>query len=94
MVLSIDVQGAMQVKKKCPQAIFIFITPPSLSELRNRLCKRNTEHKATIGTRLKVAKKELTYIPRYDYAVVNDSIDKALAKLKAIIIAERCKVCR
>ena len=91
VVLSIDVQGAMQVKKKCPQAIFIFIAPPSFSELRNRLRKRNTEHKATISTRLIVAKKELTYISRYDYVVANDSIDKALAKLKAVIIAERCK---
>ena len=91
-ILSIDVQGAMQVKKTCPGAVFIFIAPPSIKELRKRLRKRNTEGVSTINERLKVAKKELTYKHRYDYVVVNDSITKALRKLKTIIAKERCKV--
>ncbi len=91
VILSIDVQGAMQVKKTCPNAAFIFIAPPSLGELKKRLKKRNTEHHTSIAKRLSVAKRELKYIPKYDYVVVNDSIKKALAKLKAVILKEREK---
>ena len=89
VILSIDVQGAMQVKKICLPAVFIFIAPPSFNELKKRLKKRNTEHHTSITKRLLVAKRELKYIPKYDYVVVNDSIKKALAKLKAIILKER-----
>jgi len=91
-ILSIDVQGAMQVKKTCPKAVFIFIAPPSFAELYKRLRRRNTECKTTIKARLKVAKKELAYISKYEYVVVNDSLEKALGKLRAIITAERCRV--
>jgi len=92
VILSIDVQGAMQVKKTCPTAVFIFIVPPSFDELKKRLHKRNTEHVTTINERLKVAKKELAYVKKYDYVVINDSIGKALRRLKTIITAERHKV--
>ena len=91
VILAIDVKGAMQIRKAVPAAVLIFVVPPSRRELRRRLRKRNTEHKTSISTRLKVAGKEMTYIPKYDYVVVNDSIEKAVGKLRTIIAAERCK---
>jgi len=92
VVLSIDVQGALQLKKKKPEAVFIFILPPDIKTLRRRLSLRNTDNKKAIAGRLKIARKELRYVNRYDYQIVNDSVKIALAKLKAIIIAQRCKV--
>lgn len=92
VLLNIDVQGAMKIKKVYPQAISIFILPPSLNVLKKRLVGRNTDTKAEINKRLNLAKKELSYASRYDYAVVNDSLKKAVEKVKSIIIAERCKV--
>jgi len=92
IILSIDVQGAMQIKKTTPGAVFIFISPPSFEELKKRLRKRNTDHKHSISKRLRTAKKELNYISKYDYIVINDSINKAIGKLKAIIMAERCRI--
>ncbi len=92
VVLSIDIQGALQLKKKRPDAVFIFILPPDIKTLRRRLSLRNTDNKKEIAGRLKIARKELCYVNRYDYQIVNDNVKVALAKLKAIIIAQRCKV--
>ncbi len=92
VVLSIDVQGALQLKKKKPEAVFIFILPPDIKTLRRRLSLRNTDNKKEIFGRLKIARKELCYVNRYDYQIVNDNVKVALAKLKAIIIAQKCKV--
>lgn len=92
MILSIDVQGALQVKKRKPGAVFIFIVPPSREELKKRLRKRNTERKSSIKMRLKVADREMALIPEYDYVVINDSVERALRELRSIIRAERRKV--
>lgn len=92
VLLNIDVQGALQIKKVYPRAITIFILPSSLNVLKKRLKGRDTDTKAEIDKRLDLAKKELFYVQKYDYAVVNDSLKRAVEKVKSIIIAERCKV--
>jgi len=94
IILSIDVKGAMQVKKMRKDAALIFLSPPSFKLLKNRLKARRTENKRTMSRRLKVAKKELTYLNRYDYIIVNDNLTKAVNTLKSIIIAERNRIRR
>lgn len=91
-ILSIDVQGAMQVRKKHSTAVLIFILPPSFKNLKSRLKKRSTENSKEILKRLNLARQEVVYLPRYNYVIVNDTIKKATQKLKAIILAERCKI--
>jgi len=92
VVLSIDVQGAFQLKKKRPDSVFIFILPPDIKTLQQRLSLRNTDNKKEIAKRLKIARKELCYVNKYNYQIVNDNVKVTLAKLKAIIITQRCKV--
>ena len=89
--LEIEVQGAMQVKENFPEGVFIFLFPPSLDELKNRIVSRGTESKELVINRLKEAKKEIDMMSEYDYVVVNDDVDKAVEKVKAIIIGEHCK---
>lgn len=91
VVLPIDVKGAMKVKKTHPDAALIFVLPPSLADLKNRLKKRKTDSGREIARRIDVAKRELTYLSRYDYAVINDNLKRAADKLEAIVTAERCK---
>lgn len=91
VILEIEVQGALQVKKTFPSAVFIFLIPPSLDELKNRITSRGTETEESILSRLSVAEEEFAMIKHYDYAVVNDSIDAACERIRAIITAERCK---
>jgi len=92
VLLELDVQGAMQVKEKFPDGIFIFIAPPTWKDLEDRLRKRNTEGEKALKKRLKDARVEIKYKKNYNYLVVNDSIKTALKKLESIIIAERCKI--
>jgi len=92
VLLELDVQGAMQVKKKYPDGIFIFIAPPTWKDLEDRLRKRNTEGEKALEKRLKDARIEIEYKKNYNYLVVNDNIKTALKKLESIIIAERCKI--
>ncbi len=92
VLLEIDVQGAMQVKKKFPEGVFIFIAPPSWKDLEKRLRERRTEAKEDLEKRLKDARNEMRYMQSYDYLVVNDDIKVAIKKLESIIIAERCKI--
>ena len=92
MILAIDVKGAMKVKRLCPKAILIFILPPSMPELKRRLRKRKTDSAAKITRRMKVAKRELTYLPRYTYSVVNDDLKRATGRLEAIVRAERRRI--
>lgn len=94
ILLEIDVQGAMQVKEIYPQATFIFLLPPSMEELKNRIIKRGTESTEAIELRLKNAHKELEYIREYDYVVVNDQVEKAVNDIECIIQAEKCKTNR
>ena len=94
VILEIDVQGAMRVKAAYPDAVLIFIAPPSMSELKSRLIHRGTESSEAIDRRFETAYQEMKYIDRYDYVVVNDILDLAIARTEDIIVAERCKVTR
>ncbi|WP_128894312.1 guanylate kinase [Longirhabdus pacifica] len=91
IILEIDVKGAMQVKEKCPNGVFIFLVPPSLNELRSRIENRGTENEATIQSRMVVAKEEINRLKSYDYVVVNDQIELASSRIESIIEAEHCK---
>lgn len=92
--LEIEVKGAMQVREKCQDGLFIFLTPPDLMELRQRIINRGTDDMATIDKRMEKAKGEIEMMQNYDYAVVNDEVDKAAEKIKTIIRAERWRVKR
>ncbi len=94
VVLEIEIKGAMQVKKNYPQAVFIFIVPPSMSVLSERIHSRGTESEEVIQKRLAQALEELEYVSEYDYVVVNDEIPIAVDKLKSILKAEKCRVKR
>lgn len=94
VILEIDIQGALKVKEKYPEGVFIFILPPSMEELRNRIVKRGTESKESILKRFNSAYEELKYAFKYDYAVVNDTIDEAVGRIESIIKAEKCRVIR
>jgi guanylate kinase len=91
VILEIEVQGAMQVRENYPEAIFIFLMPPSLSELRNRIVGRGTETEDLINNRLSVAKDEIEMMSHYDYVVENDEVELAIERIKAISIAEHCR---
>lgn len=92
VLLELDVQGAMQIKEKFSDGIFIFIAPPTWKDLEYRLRKRNTEGEKALEKRLKDARIEIKYRKNYNYLVVNDNIKTALKKIESIIIAERCKI--
>lgn len=92
IILEIDVQGAMQIKKECNDAVFIFIVPPSMSELQKRITNRGTETEESLKLRLGEATNEISYVEKYDYVVVNDALDEAVLKVESIIRAERAKV--
>lgn len=92
VLLGIDVQGARQVKRSGYPAVTIFIQPPGLRVLRQRLISRGTETPAQIRARLALARRELQCVPEFDYVVVNDRLREARAQLQAIITAERCRV--
>lgn len=92
-VLVIDVQGAKTVSAQYPQAVKIFILPPSLSVLRERIAARK-DHTQNVELRLQTAKKEMKEIGRYDYAVMNDELKNAVADAACIIRAERLKIAR
>ncbi|GAQ26064.1 MULTISPECIES: guanylate kinase [Tepidanaerobacter] len=94
VILEIDIQGAAQVKKNCPNGVFVFIAPPSLEELRKRIINRGTDNEESINLRLKSAKEEMRASFDYDYVIINDDLDKAVLKLQSVILAERCKVSR
>ena len=94
VILEIEIQGAMQIKKLIPEALFIFIMPPTLQELKRRLVGRNTDSKEKIIERFKIAYKEINEVSKYNYVVVNDEVDNAVSKIKAIIKAEKCRVDR
>jgi len=91
VVLEIDVYGALQVKEKFPEAVLIFLLPPTLKELSNRLTERGTEDAVTIEARLKKAVEEVPLIDRYNYLVINDDVSFAVNKINAIVAAERLK---
>ena len=92
--LEIEVNGAMQVRSKCPDGVFIFLTPPDLMELRQRVIHRGTDSMEVINKRFHKAFGEIQMMQNYDYAVVNDQVDNAVTKIKDIIRSERLRVPR
>ncbi len=93
-ILEIDTQGALQVRKATDEAVLVFIAPPSLEELRSRLIGRGTEAPEEVEKRLSCAEYELSFSNQYDYIIVNDEVALAAEKMKAILLAERCRVNR
>jgi len=91
VILEIEVQGALQVKQKFPEGVFIFLLPPSLDELENRIVTRGTETDEVIRSRMSVAVDEIRLMEHYDYAIVNDRVETACSKIQAILSAEHCK---
>ena len=91
-ILEITVPGALDVKKKLPESILIFIAPPSIEELKRRITGRGTEDKQTIDARMNKSIGELEQMKYYDYVIVNHDIDTAVAELEAIVTAERLRV--
>lgn len=94
VLLKIEVQGALQVKAAVPDAILIFLAPPSWEELERRLRERATDTPAQRKRRLETARREMEAAPRYDYLVVNDTVEQAAQMLRAIVLAERCRIVR
>lgn len=92
VILEIDIQGALKIKSSYPEGVFIFIMPPSMEELRNRITNRGSETPESLKTRMESAYDEISFASKYDYAVVNDEVDKAVKKIESIIIAEKCRV--
>ncbi len=92
--LEIEVQGALQVKQKVPDGVFIFLTPPDLEELKERLVGRGTDSSEVIAQRIERAKEEIALMREYDYAVVNDEVPLAAERVKRIIEAEHFRVDR
>jgi len=91
IILEIEVQGALKVKQSYPEGIFIFLMPPSLAELKNRIIHRGTESDESLMNRMNAAREELLMMKHYDYAVVNDQVPHAVKRIQAIIEAERLR---
>lgn len=94
VILEIDIEGARKVNEKRKDAIFIFIMPPSMQILKNRLVARKTETKEQVVERFKTAYKEINEVSKYNYVVVNDDLEEAYNKMSAIITCEKCRVDR
>ncbi len=92
VILEIEMQGALQVKRNYPDAVLIFVLPPSLRELRRRIEIRGTESADQIAGRMKKTFSEIEMLPKYDYYIINDDLDRAIEYAKAIVFAERSKV--
>jgi len=89
IILEIDTQGAKQVREKYPEAVYIFLLPPSLEELENRLDKRGSENNKSKNIRLKNARQELKEVHNYDYEVINDNLSDTVKEIRKIILEEQ-----
>lgn len=94
VVLEIEVRGGLAIKAVEPEAVLIFLAPPSWEELENRLRGRGTDSEEKVQARLAIAREEMKSAPHYDYVVVNSTVEEAAKQLQAIVIAERCRVVR
>lgn len=94
VLLEIDIQGALQVKEKVNEAIFIFILAPTMEEIKNRLIKRGCENEEQMIERFKTAYNEINELTKYNYVVVNDILEEAVTKVNSIITSEKCRVDR
>jgi guanylate kinase len=92
VLLSIDVQGAAQVRRRCPEHVSVFILPPSMAVLRRRLLDRGLDTPQAIRRRLTVARRELRQAGRFDYAIVNEDLEAAVDAFRAVVMAERARV--
>ena len=94
MIVKVDVQGAASIKKTVPEAVFIFLAPPSMEDLNKRLEQRKTESSIDLEVRIKAAEKEMNSLSMFDYVVVNhkDGIKQAISQIASIITAEKCRV--
>ena len=93
VILEIEIQGALKVKKRFPDALLIFVTPPSAQELRRRLVGRGTETIEVIGARLRRAAEEASGMEAYDYLLINDEIDKCVEQMHQLITLQHSKTC-
>lgn len=91
IILEIEVQGALKVRRKFPEGVFIFLLPPSMNELQSRIEGRGTESEESIRCRMSVAMEEIRLMEHYDYAIVNDQVDLACSRIQAILTAEHCR---
>ncbi len=94
VILIIEIQGALQIKELIPEALFIFIMPPSMEELKERLIARGTDTNDKIISRFKTAYQEINEVTKYNYVVVNDVLENAVEKVSSILISEKCRVDR
>ena len=94
VILIIEIQGALQIKELIPEALFIFIMPPSMEELKKRLIARGTDSPDKIISRFKTAYQEINEVTKYNYVVVNDDLENAVDKVSAILLSEKCRVDR
>jgi len=94
LILEIDIQGAEQVRERVPEAVSIFLAPPSTKALEERITRRGTEDPDRINRRLETARREMEAYSLYDYLVVNDTVERAAAMIDSIIDAEKCRVGR
>jgi len=91
IILEIDVQGALKLKEKFSDGVFIFLLPPTLDELYHRIVARGTENTESIHNRMMAANDELRFLQYYHYAVVNDQVDSACDRIHSILVAEQCR---
>ena len=92
VILDIDVQGARAVKKACPEAVSIFILPPSFDTLRERLMRRSLDNAGVIEKRLKIARDEISQYLNYDYLIINNDLEKAEREFAAVIVGAGCRI--
>lgn len=91
VILEIDTQGAVQIKKTCPEGIFIFVLPPSFEELKKRIIGRGSENQKSLDCRLNAYAQEIDMIDKYDHTVINDNLHKAVEQIEEIIEQEKAK---
>lgn len=94
VILEIDIQGALKIKENSEDGVFIFILPPSMEELKKRIVNRQSETQESLMRRFSSAYQEINYISKYNYGVINDTVENAVQKVENIICAERCRVDR
>lgn len=92
VLLEIEVQGAMQVREQFPDAVFLFVLPPSMTELRNRLVGRGTETPEVVDKRMKRAEEEVRLAEQYDYFILNDTVEDAVKRFESVVQAEKIKI--
>ncbi len=94
IILEIDIQGTLQVQKHYENAVYIFLLPPSINELKNRILKRGSETESSFNLRFSSVSEEIKYMCKYDYAVINDDIESAIEKINSIINTEMSRISR